>query len=177
MIFVEHFLLLSAIYYTTFFFENLNTHTSWEQIKGAKRPVRKTSAKIFWTLGINSKKVLSEKFLKKICKKYKVPHKKLPKEQIKPYLKCPIRKSLWTLILPNQNPHKIKPGIWVKLPSRVIESKINPKNKPYIKPLIDPLIIDQGNNQNNGQYGWAPKNPSQLGCHKKIIGIQRKLNI
>ena len=54
-------------------------------------------------------------------------------------------------------------------------SKIRPKNKPNINPLIDPLIIDQGNNQNNGQYGWTPKNPSQLGCHKKIIGIKIKL--
>ena len=52
---------------------------------------------------------------------------------------------------------------------------MRPKNKPNINPLIDPLIIDQGNNQNNGQYGWTPKNPSQLGCHKKIIGIKIKL--
>ena len=52
---------------------------------------------------------------------------------------------------------------------------MRPKNKPNINPLIDPLIIDQGNNQNNGQYGWTSKNPSQLGCHKKIIGIKIKL--
>ena len=78
------------------------------------------------------------------------------------------------LILPNKNPHKIKPGIWVKLLSRVRESKIRPKNKPSISPLNDPLIIDQGNNQNNGQYGWTPKIPSQLGCHKKIIGTKIK---
>ena len=52
---------------------------------------------------------------------------------------------------------------------------MRPKNKPNINPLIDPLIIDQGNNQNNGQYGWTPINPSQLGCHKKIIGIKIKL--
>ena len=52
---------------------------------------------------------------------------------------------------------------------------MRPKNKPNINPLIDPLIIDQGNNQNKGQYGWTPKNPSQLGCHKKIIGIRIKL--
>ena len=52
---------------------------------------------------------------------------------------------------------------------------MRPKNKPNINPLIDPLIIDQGNNQNNGQYGWTPKNPSQLGCQKKIIGIKIKL--
>ena len=37
--------------------------------------------------------------------------------------------------------------------SKVTESKMIPKNKPNIIPLIDPLIIDQGNNQNNGQYG------------------------
>tara|TARA_B100000886_G_scaffold54361_1_gene33380 strand:+ start:324 stop:614 length:291 start_codon:yes stop_codon:yes gene_type:complete len=63
----------------------------------------------------------------------------------------------------------------VKLLSKVKESKIRPKNKPNINPLFDPLIIDQGNNQNNGQYGWTPKNPSQLGCHKKIIGVEIKL--
>ena len=104
-----------------------------------------------------------------------MPHKKLPKEQIKPYLKCPNKISLCNLILPNKNPQKIKPGIWVKLSFKVRESKMRPKNKPNINPLIDPLIIDQGNNQNNGQYGWTPKNPSQLGCHKKIIGIKIKL--
>ena len=52
---------------------------------------------------------------------------------------------------------------------------MRPKNKPNTNPLIDPLIIDQGNNQNNGQYGCTPKNPSKLGCHKKIIGIKIKL--
>ena len=52
---------------------------------------------------------------------------------------------------------------------------MSPKNKPNVNPFIDPLIIDQGNNQNNGQYGWTSKNPSQLGCHKKIIGIRIKL--
>jgi len=83
--------------------------------------------------------------------------------------------SQCNLILPNKNPQKIKPGIWVKLSFKVRESKMRPKNKPNINPLIDPLIIDQGNNQNNGQYGWTPKNPSQLGCHKKIIGIRIKL--
>ena len=82
-----------------------------------------------------------------------IPHKKLPKEQIKPNLKCPNNISLWNLILPNKTPHNIKPGIWVKLLFRVKESKIKPKNKPNISPLIDPLIIDQGNNQNKGQYG------------------------
>jgi len=137
MIFVEHFL-LSKIYYYTFFFENLNILTSWEQIKGAKKPVRKTSDKIFWILGMNNKKVISEEFLNKICKKYKVPHKKLPKEQIKPYLKCPTKLSAYIFILPNQIPHKIKPGIWVKLLSKVTESKIRPKNKPNISPLVDP---------------------------------------
>ena len=101
-----------------------------------------------------------------------VPHKKLPKEQIKPYLKCPTIISVCNFILPNKTPHKIKPGIWVKLLSRVNESKIKPKNKPNISPLIDPWTIDQGNNQNKGQYGWKPWNPSQLGCHKKIIGIK-----
>jgi len=83
--------------------------------------------------------------------------------------------SLCDLILPKKNPQKIRPGIWVKLSFKVRESKMRPKNKPHINPFIDPLIIDQGNNQNNGQYGWTPKNPSQLGCHKKIIGINIKL--
>ena len=106
-----------------------------------------------------------------------VPHIKLPIEQIKPYLKCPTKILLWNLIRPNKTPHNIKPGIWVKLLSRVKESKIRPKNKPNISPLIDPLIIDHGNNQNNGQYGWTPKNPSQLGCHKKIIGTKIKKTI
>ena len=157
-----------------FSLENLKSLNIWEQIKGAKNPVRKTSASIFWKLGITIKKVLSEKFLNKICKKYKVPHIKLPKEQIKPYLKCPTKILLFILILPNQNPHNTKPGIWVKLLSKVKESNIRPKNKPNIRPLFEPWIIDHGNNQNKGQYGWIPKNPSQFGCHKKIIGIQTK---
>ena len=126
---------------------------------------------------MNITKEPSEKFLNKICKKYKVPHKKLPQEQIKPCLKWPNKISLFTLNLPNQSPHKIKPGICVKLLSRVIESRIRPKNKPNISPLIDPLIIDQGNNQNKGQYGWIPNNPSQFGCHKKRIGIKIKIII
>ena len=103
--------------------------------------------------------------------------KKLPKEQIKPCLKWATNISVFNLILPNKNPQNIKPGIWVKLLSNVKESKIRPKNKPNTNPLTDPWIIDQGNNQNNGQYGWTPKNPSQLGCHKKIIGIKMKLII
>ena len=85
--------------------------------------------------------------------------------------------SFLNLILPNKNPHNINPGIWVKLLSKVKESKIIPKNKPTISPLIDPWIIDQGNNQNKGQYGWKPKNPSQFGCHKKITGIKIKKTI
>ena len=141
---------LGKIYYWIFF-ENLNILKSWEQIKGAKKPVRKTSAKIFLKPGINIKKLLSEKFLNKICKKYSVPQKKLPKEQIKPYLKCPTKISLCDLILPKKNPQKIRPGIWVKLSFKVRESKMRPKNKPNTNPLIDPLIIAQGNNQNNGQ--------------------------
>ena len=103
-----------------------------------------------------------------------MPQKKLPKKQIRPYLKWPTKLSLCNLIFPKKTPHKIKPGIWVKLLLRVTESKIRPKKKPNISPLSDPLSIDQGNNQINGQYGWTPKNPSQLGCHKKIIGIKIK---
>ena len=67
--FFQAFLPLGKIYYCIFLLENLNILKSWEQIKGAKKPVKKTSAKIFLTLGINSRKVLSEKFLNKICKK------------------------------------------------------------------------------------------------------------
>ena len=106
-----------------------------------------------------------------------VPHKKFPKEQIKPYPKCPTKTSLFDLILPNKNPHRIKPGIWEKWLSRVKESKIRPKNKPNTSPFIGPFIIDQGNNQNKGQYGWTPKNPNQLGCQKKTIGTKIKNTI
>ena len=60
---------LGKIYYNILRLENLNILKSWEQIKGAKKPVKKTSAKIFLTLGINMKELLSEKFLYKICKK------------------------------------------------------------------------------------------------------------
>ena len=158
-----------------FSLEDLKILKSFEQMKGAKKPVRNTSARIFWALvGMKSNQELFEIFLNKICKKYKVPHNKLAIEQIKPYLKCPTKISLCILILPNQNPHIIKPGIWVKLLLIVKESKIRPKNNPNIIPLIDPLIMDQGNNQNKGQYGCTPKNPSQFGCHKKIIGIKIK---
>ena len=143
-------------------------------MKGAKKPVRNTSAKIFCTLEIKSKKVLSEKFFIKICMKYKVPHKKLPREQIKPCLKCPTKGSPWIFTLPNHIPHNNNPGIWVKLLSTVKESKIKPKKNPNINPLIDPLSIDHGSNQNKRQYGWTPKTPSQFGCHKKIIGIKIK---
>jgi len=57
---------LGKIYYCIFLLENLNILKSWEQIKGAKKPVKKTSAKIFLILGINIKELLSEKFLNKI---------------------------------------------------------------------------------------------------------------
>ena len=171
---MQIFYFLAKFIIVFFSLEDLKIFKSCEQMKGAKKPVRNTSAKIFWALEIKSNKELSEKFLNKICRKYNVPHNKLAIEQIRPYLKCPTKILLCILILPNQTPHKTRPGIWVKLLSRVKESKIRPKNKPNISPLIDPWIIDQGNNQNNGQYGWIPKNPSQLGCHKKIIGTKIK---
>ena len=170
-------MIFEKIYSLNFIFENLNILKSWEQIKGANKPVKKTSDKIFLMPEINIKELVSEKFLNKICERWRVPHKKLPKEQIKPYLKWPTKMSVFNLTLPNKNPQNIKPGIWEKLLSKVKESRIRPKNKPNTNPLTDPLIIDQGNNQNNGQYGWTPKNPSQLGCHKKIIGINIKLTI
>ena len=67
--FFQAFFPLGKIYYHTFLLENLNILISWEQIKGANKPVKKTSAKIFLILGINIKELLSEKFLNKICKK------------------------------------------------------------------------------------------------------------
>ena len=60
---------LGKINYRVFLLENLNILKKWEQIKGAKKPVKKTSAKIFLILGIKNKELLSEKFLNKICKK------------------------------------------------------------------------------------------------------------
>ena len=62
-------LLLGEIYYYNNLLENLKILKSWEHIKGAKIPVKKTSAKIFFTPGINIKELLSGKFLNKICKK------------------------------------------------------------------------------------------------------------
>ena len=102
-------------------------------------------------LGKYKEILLSEKFLIKIWKKYNMLQKKLAKEQIKPYLKWLIKVLLEVLNLPNQIPHKTKPGNCVKLKSGPIESKIIPKNSPTIPPLIEPWIIDQGNNQNKGQ--------------------------
>jgi len=67
--FFQTLLPLGKIYYCIFLLENLNILKSCEQIKGAKKPVKKTSAKIFLILGINIKELLSEKFLNKICKK------------------------------------------------------------------------------------------------------------
>ena len=69
MNFLNKFLLFFNINYYALPFENLNILKSWEQKKGAKKPVKKTSAKISITLGINIKELLSEKFLNKICKK------------------------------------------------------------------------------------------------------------
>ena len=67
--FFKHILPLGKTCYCNFLLENLNILKSWEQIKGAKKPVKKTSAEIFLILGINIKDLLSEKFLNKICKK------------------------------------------------------------------------------------------------------------
>ena len=65
--FFQAFFPLGKIYYHNFLLENLNILISWEQIKGANKPVKKTSAKIFFTPGINIKKLPSEEFLNKIC--------------------------------------------------------------------------------------------------------------
>ena len=67
--FFQTLLSLGKIYYCIFLLENLNILKSWEQIKGAKKPVKKTSARIFLILGIKNKELLSKKFLNKICKK------------------------------------------------------------------------------------------------------------
>ena len=64
-----HSLLIDEICFYSFVLENLNILKSWEQKKGAKKPVKKTSAKIFLILGINIRELLSEKFLNKICTK------------------------------------------------------------------------------------------------------------
>ena len=120
-------------------------------MNGAKKPVIKTWAKIFFTLGKYKKILYDGKFLIQIWKRYREPQKKLAIEQIKPYLKCPIKILLEMLNFPNHIPHITKPGIWVKLLSALNESKIIPKNRPIIKPSTEPYIIDQGNNQNKGQ--------------------------
>ena len=57
------------IYFCNFLPEDIKSLKIWEQIKGAKKPVRNTSAKMFWRVGIKSNKVLSEKFLTKIWRK------------------------------------------------------------------------------------------------------------
>ena len=67
--FFQTLLTLGKINYHIFLLENLNILKKWEQIKGARKPVKKTSAKIFFMLGIKNKKLISEKFLNKICKK------------------------------------------------------------------------------------------------------------
>ena len=50
-----HSLLIDEIFFYSFVLENLNILKSWEQKKGAKKPVKKTSAKIFLTPEINIK--------------------------------------------------------------------------------------------------------------------------
>ena len=109
-----------------------------EHSNGANKPVIKTWAKIFLILGKYKKLVWSGQCLIKIWKKYSEPQKKLAIEQIKPNLKCPTKILFEILNFPNQIPHKTKPGICVKLLSRLNESKISPKNKPIIKPSNDP---------------------------------------
>ena len=72
-------------------------------------------------------------------------------EQISPNLKLNIVLVLERLNFPNHIPHKIKPGICVKVLLVPSESKTSPKHKPTINPSIDPLTIAQGNNQKIGQ--------------------------
>ena len=109
-----------------------------EHSNGANKPVIKTWAKIFLIIGWYKKEIWSDLCLIKIGKRYSEPQKKLAIEQIKPNLKCPTTILLEILNVPNQVPHKTKPGICVKLLSRLNESKISPKNKPIIKPSNDP---------------------------------------
>ena len=109
-----------------------------EHSNGANKPVIKTWAKIVLILGRYQKLVWSDQKFIKIWKKYSEPQNKLDMEQIKPYLKCPTKLLLEILNFPNHIPHITKPGICVKLLSRLNESKISPKNKPSIKPSNDP---------------------------------------
>ena len=109
-----------------------------EQSNGANSPVIKTWAKIVFILGRYQELVWLDQKLIKIWKKYSKPQKKLDMEQIKPYLKWPTKLLFEILNFPNQIPQIIKPGICVKLLTRLNESKISPKNKPSIKPSNDP---------------------------------------
>ena len=61
--------MIDEFYYCNFLLENLKILKSCEQIKGANKPVKKTSAKIFLTPEIKNKELLSEKFLNKICER------------------------------------------------------------------------------------------------------------
>ena len=132
-------------------FGPLKMYNSHVHNKGANKPVINTWEKIFLIPGKYKEILLLEKFLIKTWEKYNEPHKKLPIEQTKPYLKRAANVFLQLLNLPNHNPHKTKPGICVKLLSGLIESKVSPINKPAIAPLKEPYKIDQGNNQNKGQ--------------------------
>ena len=107
-------------------------------MNGANKPVIKTWAKIFLILGKYKKVSLLDQYLIRAWKKYSEPQKKLAIEQIKPNLKCPTKVFFEILKFPNHIPHKINPGICVKLLSRLNESKMSPKNKPIIKPSNDP---------------------------------------
>ena len=78
------------------------------------------------------------------------PQIKVPMDAISPYLKPKKLDLLIFPILPNQNPHNIKPGIWVNK-SLLIESKTRPIIKPVIVVFIGPFTMAQGNNQNIGQ--------------------------
>ena len=109
-----------------------------EHINGANKPVIKTWQKIFLIIGKYKKILLLDQYLMMAWKKYSETQKKLAIEQIKPNLKWPTKILFEIFNFPNHIPHKTNPGIWVKLLSRLNESKISPKNKPIIKPLNDP---------------------------------------
>ena len=121
------------------------------QKTGANNPVKKTWEKIIWTPYEKIHKgVLPTKCRTTIWQKYIMPHIKLPIAAIKPNCIGVLLNWFKPPILPNQNPHIIRPGIWV-YKSALIVSKIKPNRNPSNKDLNGPWIRDQGNNQNIGQ--------------------------
>ena len=121
------------------------------QKTGANNPVKKTWEKIFWTPNEKSHKgLLPIKCRTTIWQKYNMPHIKLPIAAINPNWSGVLLNWLKFPILLNQNPHIIRPGIWV-YKSALIVSKVNPNRNPNNIALYGPWISAHGNNQNIGQ--------------------------